>query len=74
MDVVIRLLLRFILVPLGAALAAATAAAFVIVAHRNALLAVANADSLAHSRISSRLSLPARCSHCCCRSGPTTYA
>jgi hypothetical protein len=44
MDVVIRLLLRFILVPLGAAIAVAVAAAFVIVAHWNAFLAVANAD------------------------------
>ena len=47
MDVVIRLLLRFILVPLGAALALAAAAAFVVIAHRNALLAVLDADPLA---------------------------
>jgi hypothetical protein len=44
MDVVIRLLLRFILVPLGAAIAAATTMAVVVVAHWHALLAVANAD------------------------------
>ena len=44
MDVVIRLLMRFILVPLGAAIAVVAAAAFVIVAHWNALLAVVNAD------------------------------
>jgi hypothetical protein len=44
MDVVIRILLRFILVPLGAALAVAAAAAFIVVAHRNALLAVLDAD------------------------------
>jgi hypothetical protein len=44
MDVLIRLLLRFILVPLGAALAVTVAAAFVIVAHWNALTAVLDAD------------------------------
>jgi hypothetical protein len=44
MDVVIRLLLRFILVPLGAMFAVAAAAAFLVMAHRNALLAVLNAD------------------------------
>jgi len=44
MDVVIRLLLRFVLVPLGAVLAVAAAAAFMVMAHRNALLAVLNAD------------------------------
>jgi hypothetical protein len=44
MDVLIRFLLRFILVPLGAAVALAAAAAFVIIAHRNALLAVLDAD------------------------------
>ena len=44
MDVLIRLLLRFILVPLGAALALAAAAAFVVIAHRNALLALLDAD------------------------------
>jgi hypothetical protein len=43
MDVVIRLLLRFILVPLGAAVAFAAAAACVVIAHRNALLAVLDA-------------------------------
>ncbi len=40
MDVVIRLLLRFILVPLGAAVAVAAAMAFIAIAHRNALLAL----------------------------------
>ena len=44
MDVLIRFLLRFILVPLGATVALAAAAAFVIIAHRNALLAVLDAD------------------------------
>ena len=44
MDVVIRLLLRFILVPLGAAVALAAAAAVIVIAHRNALVAVLNAD------------------------------
>jgi len=44
MDVLIRLILRFILVPLGAALAFAAAAAFIGIAHRNALLAVLDAD------------------------------
>jgi len=44
MDVVIRLLLRFVLVPLGAMLAVAAAGAFMVMAHRNALLAVLNAD------------------------------
>jgi hypothetical protein len=44
MDVLIRLLLRFILVPLGAALALAAATAFIVIAHRNALLAVLDAD------------------------------
>jgi hypothetical protein len=44
MDVVIRLLLRVILVPLGAVIAVVVAAAFVIVAHWKALLAVVNAD------------------------------
>jgi len=44
MDVLIRLLLRFILVPLGAAFAIAAAAVFVVTAHRNALLAEINAD------------------------------
>jgi len=43
-DVLIRLLLRFILVPLGAAVAVATATAFIIIAHRNALLALLDAD------------------------------
>jgi len=43
-DVVIRLLLRFILVPLGAAVALAAATAFIVIAHRNALLAVLDAD------------------------------
>jgi hypothetical protein len=44
MDVLIRLLLRFILVPLGAALALAAATVFIVIAHRNALLAVLDAD------------------------------
>jgi hypothetical protein len=44
MDVLIRLLLRFILVPLGSSVALAAAAAFVVIAHRNALLAVLDAD------------------------------
>src|ERR1700730_14435662 len=44
MDVLVRFLLRFILVPLGPAVALAAAAAFVIIAHRNALLAVLDAD------------------------------
>jgi len=43
-DVVIRLLLRFILVPLGAAVALAAATAFIVIAHRNALVAVLDAD------------------------------
>ena len=44
MDVVIRLLLRFILVPLGAAAALAAATAFIVIAHRNALVALLDAD------------------------------
>jgi hypothetical protein len=44
MDVLMRFLLRFILVPLGAAIALAAAAAFIVIAHRNALLAVLDAD------------------------------
>ena len=44
MDVLIRLLLRFILVPLGAAIAFTAAAAFVVIAHRNALIALLDAD------------------------------
>jgi len=44
MDVLVRFLLRFILVPLGAAVALAAAAGFVVIAHRNALLAVLDAD------------------------------
>jgi hypothetical protein len=44
MDVVIRLLLRFILVPLGVAAALAAATAVVVIAHRNALVAVLDAD------------------------------
>jgi hypothetical protein len=44
MDVLIRLLLRFILVPLGAAVALAAATAVLVIAHRNALVAVLNAD------------------------------
>jgi hypothetical protein len=44
MDVVIRLLLRFILVPLGAIIAVAVAAAIVIVAHWNAVVAAVSAN------------------------------
>jgi hypothetical protein len=44
MDVVIRLLLRFILVPFGYAVALAAAAAVIVIAHRNALVAVLDAD------------------------------
>src|SRR5260370_28434993 len=44
MDALIRLLLRFILVPLGTALALAAATAVIVVAHRNALVAVLDAD------------------------------
>jgi len=44
MDVLVRLLLRFILVPLGAAVALAAAAAVVVIAHRNALVALLDAD------------------------------
>src|SRR5262245_17222006 len=44
MEVLIRLLLRFILVTLGAAVALAAAMAVVVIAHRNALAAVLEAD------------------------------
>jgi hypothetical protein len=44
MDVLIRLLLRFILVPLGAAVALAAATAVIVIAHRNALVALLGAD------------------------------
>jgi hypothetical protein len=44
MDVVIRLLLRFILVPLGAGIAIAVATAVVVVAHWNAVVAAVNAN------------------------------
>ena len=44
MDVLIRFLLRFILVPLGAVVALAAAAVFIVIAHHNALLALLNAD------------------------------
>src|SRR5258707_8710362 len=44
MDLLIRLLLRFILVPLGTALALAAATAVIVIAHRNALVAVLDAD------------------------------
>jgi hypothetical protein len=47
MDVVIRLFLRFILVPLGASLAVAIAAAVVVIAHWNAIVAVMSADPVA---------------------------
>jgi hypothetical protein len=43
-DVLGRLLLRFILVPLAAAIAVTIAAVFVIIVHWNALQAVLNAD------------------------------
>src|SRR5262249_7484861 len=44
MDVLVRLLLRFILVPLGAAVALVAATAVVVIAHRNALVALLDAD------------------------------
>jgi hypothetical protein len=44
MDVLIRLLLRFILVPLGAAAALVVATGIIIIARRNALFAVLDAD------------------------------
>jgi hypothetical protein len=44
MDVLIRLLLRFILVPLGAAAALAVATGIIIIARRDALFAVLDAD------------------------------
>jgi hypothetical protein len=44
MDVVIRLLLRFILVPLGAVIAVAVAAVFVIVGHWNAVMTALSTD------------------------------
>jgi hypothetical protein len=44
MDVLIRLLLRFILVPLGAAVALTAGVAFIVIAHRNALLTLLDAD------------------------------
>jgi hypothetical protein len=44
MDVLIRLLLRFVLVPLGYAVALVAAAAVIVIAHRNALIAVLDAD------------------------------
>jgi hypothetical protein len=44
MDVLIRLLLRFILVPLGAAVALTAGVAFIFIAHRNALLTLLDAD------------------------------
>jgi hypothetical protein len=44
MHVLIRLLVRFILVPLGAAAALVAATAVIIIAHRNALFAVLDAD------------------------------
>jgi hypothetical protein len=44
MDVVIRFLLRFILVPLGAIIAVTVTAAFVMVAHWNAVVAAVNAN------------------------------
>jgi len=43
MDVLIRLLLRFILVPLGAVVALVAATAVIIIAHRNALVAMLDA-------------------------------
>ena len=44
MDVLIRLLLRFILVPLGFAVAVVAATAVVVIAHRSALVALLDAD------------------------------
>jgi hypothetical protein len=44
MDILIRFLLRFILVPLGAAVALTAAMAFIVIAHRNALLTLLDAD------------------------------
>jgi hypothetical protein len=44
MDVLIRFLMRFILVPLGAAVALTAAMAFIVIAHRNALLTLLDAD------------------------------
>ena len=44
MDVLIRLLLRFILVPLGAAMALVAAAVVILIAHRNALVALLDAN------------------------------
>ena len=45
MDVVIRFLLRFILVLLGFAVAVTAAAVFVVIAHRNAVLTLLEADA-----------------------------
>ena len=47
MDDVIRLFARLILVPLGAAAGVAAAVVVIVMAHWNALVAVANADSQA---------------------------
>jgi hypothetical protein len=44
MDALIRLLLRFILVPFGAAVALVVATGVIIIARRNALFAVLDAD------------------------------
>jgi hypothetical protein len=44
MDVLIRLLLRFILVPLGAVAALVAAMGLIVIARRNALFAVLDAD------------------------------
>jgi glucan phosphoethanolaminetransferase (alkaline phosphatase superfamily) len=44
MDVLIRFLLRFIVVPLGAAIAFAAGLAFVVIAHRGALRTLLEAD------------------------------
>jgi len=44
MDVLIRFLMRFILVPLGAAVGLAAAGAFVVIANHNALRALLDAD------------------------------
>jgi hypothetical protein len=43
-DILIRLVLRFILVPLGAVAAIAAATAVVVIAHHNALAALLDAD------------------------------
>ena len=46
MDLLIRLTLRFILVPLGATLALVAATAIIVIAHRKALITLLEADPL----------------------------